>query len=569
MSEIKTPGVHVVEVTKFPPSVAQVETSVPSFIGYTQQALENGVSLHLVPKKITSLLEYETYFGRAKKESIKLQDTIEKGLTLVKPNVKFLMYYSLQMYFANGGGPCYIVSVGNYSGDINKAELKAGLDVSALEEESTLVVFPDATSLSDEAQFYTLYQDALRQANTLKNRFVLLDTYLGNSTTKKEVNGIPVTTVEYLRNTIGSDMRAAAYFPHLKTVLNYSFDDTTAIVHAGLQTAGSPSPFFAGAVAALTAFQNQTVIELGKGEDASLDVLIDLLGEAIATVEEVNVTADTKISLVQAQDYVAVLHSLHILYNGELSAEDADYIGTQIVNHIAALKLSMQSAQDRDGDAQGKTLEALKLSNSALYYAIKKEIESLNVVLPPSSTMAGVYARVDSTKGVWKAPANLGLTYVYGPSEKISDKEQESLNVHESGKSINAIRTFAGKGTLVWGARTFDGNSNDWRYIAVRRLFDMVEVSVKNATHKFLFEPNDASTWVRAKAMIENYLNQLWMSGALAGSTPEEAYFVSVGRGTTTPLDIIEGRMSIEIGMAAVRPAEFIVLNFSHKLQES
>ncbi|MBW3521205.1 hypothetical protein KO535_03415 [Chryseobacterium sp. NKUCC03_KSP] len=216
-------------------------------------------------------------------------------------------------------------------------------------------------------------------------------------------------------------------------------------------------------------------------------------------------------------------------------------------------------------------LAALKTSNSELYNQAKKAIESKRVVLAPSSAMAGVYAKVDSTSGVWRSPANLGLNLVEAPTVKISDREQDALNVHPAtGKSINAIRTFTGKGTLVWGARTLDGNSNEWRYISVRRFFNMVEESVKKATERFVFEPNTANTWIRVQTMIENFLNQQWQDGALAGSKPEEAYYVSVGLNKTmSAQDILEGRMIVEIGMAAVRPAEFIVLRFSHKLQEA
>jgi len=155
--------------------------------------------------------------------------------------------------------------------------------------------------------------------------------------------------------------------------------------------------------------------------------------------------------------------------------------------------------------------------------------------------------------------------------EAFGNQQQEDLNVDVSaGKSINAIRPFTGKGTLVWGARTLAGNDNEWRYISVRRLFNMVEQSVKLSTNWAVFEPNDANTWIRVKAMIENYLTNLWKAGALAGASPDAAFFVNIGIGTTmSAVDILEGRMNIEIGMAAVRPAEFIVLKFSHKLQES
>ncbi|MGB3464673.1 MAG: phage tail sheath C-terminal domain-containing protein [Cyclobacteriaceae bacterium] len=139
-----------------------------------------------------------------------------------------------------------------------------------------------------------------------------------------------------------------------------------------------------------------------------------------------------------------------------------------------------------------------------------------------------------------------------------------------SGKSINVIRNFVGKGTLVWGARTLAGNDNEWRYVPVRRLYICVEESVKKATEIVVFEPNDANTWLRVKTMIENFLTTLWRDGALAGASTDEAFFVNIGLGKTmTAQDILEGKMNVEIGMAAVRPAEFIILKFSHKLQES
>jgi len=160
---------------------------------------------------------------------------------------------------------------------------------------------------------------------------------------------------------------------------------------------------------------------------------------------------------------------------------------------------------------------------------------------------------------------------VVGPIVMIDNTTQDGLNVDtEAGKSINAIRAFSGKGTLIWGARTLDGNSNEWRYVSVRRFFNMVEESVKKSTYPFVFEPNDANTWVKVKGMIDNYLTTLWRQGALAGAKPEQAFFVRIGLGQTmTALDILEGRMNVEIGMAAVRPAEFIILKFSHKMQES
>lgn len=203
---------------------------------------------------------------------------------------------------------------------------------------------------------------------------------------------------------------------------------------------------------------------------------------------------------------------------------------------------------------------------SALLERIQKEMTRL----PNSGAVAGIYATVDRSRGVWKAPANISLRSVVGPTYRLNDREQGDLNVHTTGKSVNAIRAFTGKGILVWGARTLAGNDNEWRYVNVRRFFIMAEESIKNATMPFVFESNDANTWVRIRAMIENFLTLQWRQGALAGATPTDAFFVRVGLGETmTSLDILEGRMIIEVGMAAVRPAEFIILKFSHKMQEA
>ncbi|WP_312176577.1 phage tail sheath C-terminal domain-containing protein [Chryseobacterium sp.] len=440
----KTPGVYVEEIAKFPPSVAQVETAIPAFIGYTAKGPKNQ------PTRISSLLEYETLFGKAKNEEFSIvvnaaTANTPRTVTATLTPSAFKMYYAMQMYFANGGGPCYIVSVGDlatgFPAAVDFDDMIAGLDTLEKEDEPTLIVLPDAANLSTA---YDLFEKALDQAELMKDRFVIMDV-LGDSNTAVSDFRSNVTS-----GPSGERLKyGAAYYPKLETVLTYSYDP------------------------AITVGNN--------------------------------------------------------------------------------------------------TLEHWKTNDTELYNLAKNAMESHRVVLAPSSAMAGVYAKVDSTSGVFKAPANVGLNYVVAPIQKISHEDQEGLNVDPtSGKSINAIRTFTGKGPMVWGARTLDGNSNEWRYISVRRFFNMVEESVKKSTERFVFEANTANTWIRVQTMIENFLNQQWQDGALAGSKPEEAYYVSVGLNKTmSAQDVLEGRMNIEIGMAAVRPAEFIVLRFSHKLQEA
>jgi hypothetical protein len=223
------------------------------------------------------------------------------------------------------------------------------------------------------------------------------------------------------------------------------------------------------------------------------------------------------------------------------------------------------------GNARMKTLEDGLIEQFTIYKNLIEQLNQALSTIPPSGAIAGVYAQVDANRGVWKAPANVSLSGVTGLTYNFSETETDNLNVDTNfGKSINAIKFFTGMGFMVWGARTLAGNDNEWRYISVRRFFNMVEESVKKSTMWAVFEPNDANTWIKVKGMIENFLTLQWRSGALQGAKPDESFFVKIGLGETmTSIDILEGRMNVEIGMAVVRPAEFIILTFSHKLVQS
>ncbi|WP_260435927.1 phage tail sheath family protein [Burkholderia stagnalis] len=186
------------------------------------------------------------------------------------------------------------------------------------------------------------------------------------------------------------------------------------------------------------------------------------------------------------------------------------------------------------------------------------------VPIPPSGAVAGVYARVDRERGVWKAPANVEIVGAQ-PLYKVSDAVDAKCNVPDKGgKSINVIRAFRGTGPLIWGARTLQSDQDTWKYVPVRRLFNAVEKDVKTAMSTALFEPNSAPTWERVRGSVDHYLHGLWRDGALQGDTPAQAYYVQIGLGTTmTQEDITNGRMIVKVGLAAVRPAEFIVLQLT------
>lgn len=465
MPTYKTPGVYVEEISLFPPSVAEVETAIPAFIGYTEFAHKNADNdLILTPTKIYSLEDFERYYGLPEDDviAVTVADDGQGGFTVgsfVEPTVNYLLSLSVKMFFKNGGGQCYIVSVGTYqtpavislTGDhgtdpATMFGLQDGLDAVKLEDEPTLIVIPEAVHLSG-ADYSTLTQAVLLQCNTLGDRFGIFDI----RDDAAEVS----ETARDINHTFGNKYLkyAAAYYPFLKSTMNYRVND-----------------------------------------------------------EETNVA---------------------VTYGDNPAAELA-------------------------------TFKTPGTTNAALYDFIKSVLKEHFVTVPPSGAVAGVYASIDRKRGVWKAPANVSLAGVIGPVVKFDMALQDAI----SRTSINAIRAFMGKGTLVWGARTLAGNDNEWRYVSVRRFFNMVEESLKKSTYWAVFEPNDPNTWGKVRGMIENYLTQKWHEGALAGATPKEAFFVKCGPGITmTSQDILAGKMNVEIGMAAVRPAEFIVLRFSHKMQ--
>jgi phage tail sheath protein FI len=176
-----------------------------------------------------------------------------------------------------------------------------------------------------------------------------------------------------------------------------------------------------------------------------------------------------------------------------------------------------------------------------------------NIFVPPSGHIAGVYSRTDSERGVHKAPANEIVRGALGLKYNVSKGEQDLLNP----KGINAIR-FMNGGIRIWGARTLSSDPS-WRYISVRRLFIMVESSIERATQWVVFEPNDHRLWKRVQRTISSFLTLLWRNGALMGTSPEQAFYVKCDDETNPPEVIDAGQLVVEIGLAPIKPAEFVI----------
>ncbi|MEA0988991.1 phage tail sheath C-terminal domain-containing protein [Pseudomonas aeruginosa] len=227
--------------------------------------------------------------------------------------------------------------------------------------------------------------------------------------------------------------------------------------------------------------------------------------------------------------------------------------------------LASMSVQEREPDGASLLQELEKLLKDGLD----------PIVVPPvraSVLMAGVYARVDRERGVWKAPANVDLAGVVGLSELRTGTAvymTDVLNESLVGAKVNALRPFRGRGTMVWGARTMvDPQQTDWRYVSVRRLCNAVERDLRDMLRSVVFEPNNAVTWERIRGAADHYLHHLWQRGALQGETAAQGYFVAIGLGETMQQeDLDQGRLLLKIGVAAVRPAEFIVLELTQDVK--
>jgi hypothetical protein len=479
--------------------VVPVQTAIPAFIGYTSKASRGAKSLLNAPTKISSMGQFEELFGGPPptKFNISLNEDSPAGFDLTfKEGSRYLLYYSMRMFYANGGADCYIVSVGNFSDKIDAKKLNdpTGFGLTSLEKhlEPTLIVIPDAILLSQN-DCYSLQAAVLSHCGyKMKNRFAILDVYNGDIERTFDESDI----INQFREGVGSNFLqwGAAYYPYLNTSILSSSDLDFSYIE-------------------------------------NIDSLVEVLNKEV-------------------DDRLA---------SDDISDARAEGIKAEIA------KLPDTTDMDSIESLQG-TLSVI----SPKLNLVLETVSNMINVLPPSGAMAGALTMVDASINVAKAPANISLGSVVSPTININNDNQEDLNLPLNGKAVNAIRSFQGKGTLVWGARTLEGNSKDYRYISVRRTMTFLEQSIKFAAEAYVFAPNNTTTWSTLKATVSNFLTNQWASGLLAGQSPDDAFEVEIGLGLTmTPNDILDGVLKMTVRVALTRPAEFIVITFEQQQQKS
>jgi len=594
------PGVYIQELNAFGNTVAPVATAVPAFIGYTPQAPYQDKFYLNQAVKITSFEEFKEIYmlpDSARQYNPQYYLVEEKaqhgsGSNLVingkhyavvpDPNTIYYLYNSMRLFYQNGGGDAYIVSVGTYgppSGragipgqqivnpNVSLSELEAGLELLKNETEPTMYIIPEATLLNVEENA-TLMQSMLLQADEMRTAVCIFDIIGGR-------NPDPVhytDDIETFREGTGSTglNYGVSYYPFVETTimkateLDYTnlFGGEVTLLEPLLNPPDNPNPK-AGSILETT----QGKLEPTLVRNCASELTIDYNDCTAATVGNNGGLSTCKDDEVLVTDNNSINTTAICCSRGALSHSFRCDPPDQPDNPVRSI-----AGKRGSGDP---TPLATRQHHSALtkasrtYVTIMEHVLSEANVLPPSGGMAGVYTVNDNMSGVWHTPANVGMAGVVGLPIELSDSQQADLNMEAvSGKSVNPIRVINGRGILVWGARTLDGNSQDWRYVSARRTITFIEQSIKNAIQPYVFESNDAKAWVNVKSMLNSFLTELWKQGGLQGARASDAFQVDVGLGSTmTAEDILNGFMRITVKVALIRPGEFIEITIEQKMQ--
>lgn len=506
--EYLSPGVYVEEVDKGAKPIEGAGTSVAAFVGFAEQGPVNQ------PTFIPNWTEFVGTFGG-----------FIKGAYLAN---------SVYGYFQNGGGRCFITRLPG--GEVEAGEPKA---VAALSSHAQ----PSLESLTVTAL----------EAGPAGAGITIEVTKPGGEDVPEDQFNLSVrrgTTEETFQNLTFSKAKGT------RNVVDVVNKESKLIRVAEKESALSLAEKAPGVGKHSLAISEAPTTALAK---LSSD---EIIGDAAARTGISGFEVTEEVTMVCVPDLMALYQA------GTLSMEGVKAVQLAVIAHCENLKdrfaildcppgLNPQQVNDWRMNEAGYDTKY-----GALYYPWIRVANPAgngdSILVPPSGYIAGIYARSDTERGVHKAPANEVIRGVMGVEMQVTKSEQDILNPN----SVNCIRAFPGRGIRVWGARTLSSDAS-WRYINVRRLFNFVEESIKRGTQWTVFEPNDQLLWSRIRRDINAFLTTVWSSGALFGRTPAEAFFVKCDEENNPPAARDLGQVFIEIGIAPVKPAEFVIFRIS------
>ena len=496
-----SPGVYVEEVDKGSKPIEGVGTAVAGFIGFAAKGPVNK------PTFVANWTQFQGLFGG-----------FVPGAYLA---------HAVYGYFNNGGGSCYVLRLPAGGEEAGPAAV-AALPARAAGAPTTLRALPKEASAAEGI--------TVEVADAGDDKFNLT---VRRGTTEEKFDGLSMSTAKGAANAVET-VNKTSKLVMLEEV------KMAGVSVAERNPAAGTYPVRAAETQALTVKQVSPEVYQGNVADRS----------GLGGFEAVD-----EITMVAAPDVMAAYQA------GALSREGVKAVQLAMIAHCENMKdrvaildpLPDLGAQDVKDWRMKETNYDSKYA--ALYYpwiSVADPNGSGSLYVPPSGHVAGIWARNDTERGVHKAPANEVIRGALGLQNQITKSEQDSLNP----VGVNCIRTFPGRGIRIWGARTLSSDPS-WRYVNVRRLFNFVEESIMLGTQWVVFEPNDQALWQRVKRTITGFLTRVWRDGALFGTTPEEAFYVKCDAENNPPETRDVGQLIVEIGIAPVKPAEFVIFRIS------
>jgi Bacteriophage tail sheath protein len=510
MPEYLSPGVYVEEVNSGPRPIEGVGTAMAAFVGFAPAGPINQ------PVLITNWSQYTEKFGAG-----------NGGRRNPHMDGSYLSH-AVYGYFLNGGGRCYVTRMGNGAGKTIAASLPLPSKTSKAVS-SFVVQAKDA----DRAESIEL-EVAPPSGDSPGEGTFTLRVKMGQ--TQETYDNVSMGKSRGVRNVVETVNQTSQLIVVLEGQATGALAERVPEMGTYTLQASPPSAF--PVAVKTTTFKGELAERSG--------------------IEGLEITEDA--TMLCCPDLMAAYEA------GLIDREGVKAVQTSMIAHCERLGDRMAILDPLPGlSPQEVKVWREKETNydskyAALYYPWINVTDQngLSIAVPPCGHIAGIYARNDQERGVHKAPANEVVRGALGSVVQVTKGEQDTLNP----RGVNCIRAFTGRGVRVWGARTLSSDQA-WRYVNVRRLFSFVEKSIERGTQWVVFEPNDPDLWARVRRDVGAFLTGVWRSGALFGLTREEAFFVKCDAETNPP-DVRErGELVIEIGLAPVKPAEFVIFRLS------
>jgi phage tail sheath protein FI len=520
MPNYLSPGVYMEEVDRGTKPIEAVGTAVAAFIGYTERAetTKNGEKVSLVGKAqlVTNWTQYVQSFGG-----------FIAGAYL--PD-------SVYGYFANGGGIAYIVSVKTLG----------------TSDDPSMVEPAKATLQSGEDKPSDVLKIEAKEGGVSGNN-ISVDIKSAPGEDDGKGGTKPATEFSLV---VKVDGKAAEKFDNLKLGKGDNNAETVVNEQSELITVS-----VVGSKTSITPADGEVSLDGGAVKTKAV-TLKDYQGSVADRTGLGGLEPIDDVTMICAPDLWSAYEA------GELDMKGVQGVQQAIIDYCELIRYCFAILDCPPGMMPQEMKEWRYAVNydstrAALYYPWLEVTDMTGAngrtrTVPPSGYVAGVYARTDNTRGVHKAPANELVRGIIGLEVNITKGEHDILNP----SSVNAIRSFPGRGIRIWGARTLSSDAS-WRYINVRRLFNMIEESIERGTQWVVFEPNDQMLWGRITRDVSSFLKMVWRTGALFGTTPGQAFYVKCDEETNPPEARDLGQLVVEIGIAPVKPAEFVIFRVS------